>query len=241
MNSFSIGLSFLSSDTQKGTGRKELYSAEARRILALLDGNPLKDNALSLEGNGRPYFSDRHADFNISHSGNIAAVSYISGLEQRTGCDIELVRSKVNARGIAELYFSPFEIDYVFASIGKTRDIDNTGSSIGESEVRFFTIWTLKECFLKLRGLSVFNMRDTPSFISRQGLFTFDTKVFSPVAFYVYELRGENETYLLSAAIEGNGGGPPEIRWFSHTRLPERSVVEIKAALNPTDTVSPKR
>ena len=240
MISFSIGLSFLSSNTPKKIGHRKLLSAEARRILSLLDGKPFQDNDIIKDENGRPYFPNRRMDFNISHSGDAAAVSLVSGEGLRTGCDIELVRPKVNAREIADKYFSVLESDYIF-SIKRNKDI----------EINFFTIWTLKECYLKLRGLSVFDMRKAPSFICGEdpddGHFAFDAAASSPgitgspLSFYVYELKSASgEIYLLSVSIEGDTHLRPEMRCFSQPLLSARSIVEIKAALNPTETVSPK-
>ena len=234
MTSFIIGLSFLSSDTQKKVGRRKHLSAEARRILSLLEDKPLRDNDIKQDENGRPYFTGRQADFSISHSGDIAAVSLVTGERLRTGCDIELVKPRANIREIADTFFSAVEKDYIF-SMNNLHDI----------EKNFFTIWTLKECYLKLRGLSVFDMRNVPSFIygkSHDGRhFIFDTADSPLKSFYVYELKNASgEIYLLSVVIEGDKDLRPEIRWFSQPLLPVRSIVEIKAALNPTDTVKPK-
>jgi phosphopantetheinyl transferase len=233
MTVFSIGLSFLSSNNQKRNYNKKLLSAEARRILPLLDGS-LVGIEIMKDENGRPYFPDLKADFSISHSKDAVAISLVTGEKLRTGCDIELVKRRVNAKGIIERYFSASESDYIFRE-DKHRD----------SEEKFFIIWTLKECFLKLRGLSVFDMRKAPSFISsegpQQGHFVFGAAGSSPISFYVYELQSLlGEKYMLAAAIEGDHQLRPEIRWFSHSLLPARSIVEIKAALSPTETVSPK-
>jgi phosphopantetheinyl transferase len=230
---FNIGLSFLSSYTKKRNNRKKLRSAEARRILPLLDDS-LKGVNIEKDENGRPYYPDLKVDFNISHSKDLIAVSLVKGEKPRTGCDIEYVRPMANAKGIAESYFSISERDYIFQA-DKYQDTEN----------KFFTIWTLKECFLKLKGLSVFDMRKAPSFIKAEdpnrGHFAFGAAVSAPLSFYVYELRSlTGEKYILAAAIEGDDKLRPEIHWFSQSLFPARSIVEIKAALSPTETVSPK-
>jgi hypothetical protein len=92
---------------------------------------------------------------------------------------------------------------------------------------------------LKLRGLSVFDMVDAPSFIC--GQFAFDAAVSSPVSFNLYELSGSaGELYILATALEGTEIEQPEIRWFSQDSLVCRSIAKIKAAPNPAETVSPK-
>ena len=239
--SFYIGLSFLSNNNEstrapkKGV-RQELLSAEARRILSCLENRPIGENDFARDENGRPYLPGTSGDFNISHSGAAAAVSLVSGAERRTGCDIQIVRPRPNMGKIADRFFTLPEREYIFAD-------GNTQSA----ESRFFEIWTLKECFLKLRGLSVFDMASVPSFISRdgQGQFVFDAAVSSPLLFYLYELTGSGERYFLAAAIEGIDpevepyGSAPVIRWFSQSFLPCRSIAEIKAALSPAKTVNP--
>ena len=229
---FNIGLSILSSYTQNTESPGKLLSAEGRRILSLLDGRPILDGDISKDENGRPYFPGRGTDFNISHSGSISAVSIVSGEKARTGCDIEFVRPRVSAKKIAESYFSPPERDYIFS-----------GDSL--FDIRFFTIWTLKECFLKLRGLSVFDMPKAPSFVCDEKpqclQFSSGQALLSPLSFYIYELLGPSgEIYLLSVAIENYEQLKPELRWFSQSFLPARSIAEIKAAPSPTETVSPK-
>ena len=234
---FSIGLSLLSSNGEGKKGRRKILSAEARRILSLLGDGILHETDMEKDENGRPYFPGGKADLNMSHSGDITAVSLVSGQNPqeklRTGCDIELVKPRINTIEIAKSYFSASERDYIFRA-----DENPLG------DIRFFTIWTLKECFLKLRGLSVFDMRDSPSFINAEGHFSFGAAVSSPLSFYVYGLKGPSgETYVLSAAIEG--ADPPQslaprLRWFSQSCLPASSIVEINAAASPIKTVSPK-
>ena len=232
MATFSIGISLLSSNVPKER-RKKLLSAEGRRILSLLEGRPLAANDIVKDENGRPFFPDRRADFNISHSGAATAVSLVRSAKLRTGCDIQAVKTRVTTLKIAEFFFSAPERDYISQDIHKT------------NELKFFEIWTLKECFLKLRGLSVFDMRKAPPFIGgkgpNQGSFVFDAQASIPLSFYVYGLQSDSgEQYVMSVAIEGEEQTRPEIHWFSQSPLPLRSIVEIKAAANPAETVSPK-
>jgi 4'-phosphopantetheinyl transferase len=208
--------------------KREELSAEARRILSLFEGRSIGENDIAKEAQGRPFLPDcGPVDFNIAHSGALAAVSYLRGENLRTGCDVERIRPRARAREIAEEFFSAAERKYLFHQ-GKF------------DEVRFYEIWTLKECFLKLRGLSVFDMAGCPSFIGAKDEFAFDAAV-SPLSFRVYELSdGADERYILAAAVEGTEQERPIIRWFSQSFLACRNIAEIKAALNPAETVRPK-
>ena len=222
----------------KEPNRRELLSGEGRRILSLLWNRPLTDNDIVKDENGRPYFPDSRADFNISHSGAVTAVSLVKGVKLRTGCDVQIVKARASTMKIAESFFNIAEREYIFSQ-DKNKD----------NEIKFFEIWTLKECFLKLKGLSVFDMQKVPSFICEErtdeGLlrrhFGFCAKVSSPLSFYLYEMRAHSdERYILAVAIEGDEQPQPEIRWFSQSPLPVRSITEIKAAASPAETVSPK-
>jgi len=240
--SYYLGLSILSSC--RGRERQKRLSAEARHMLSLLEGRPLAENDLARDAQGRPFFPDGGADFSIAHSGALAAVSHARG--GRTGCDIEMIRPRQGARDIAKHFFFTAEQNYLF-------------SNGGFNEAGFYQLWTLKECYLKLRGLSVFDMAASPSFIRDKGKgrklaktevfqepqvscqFAFTEAVSSPLSFYLYELSGgDGQCYMLATAIEGTEQQRPAIQWFSQSSLACNMIAEIKAAPNPAETVSPK-
>jgi len=237
--SYYINVSILSNrqDNPHRTERQEKLSAEARRILSQLEGRPITNKDIAREAGGRPFFlnrkvQDRDTDFSISHSGALTVVSLVSGKSLRTGCDVELVRPRAGAGKIAEEFFTAPERDYI--------------ESAGSFDItRFYQIWTLKECFLKLRGLSVFDMAGVPSFISGEdscrGQFKFGASGASPVLFNLYELSGSaGKRYMLASAIEGTETEQPQIRWFSQDSLDCKSIAKINAAPSPAETVRPK-
>ena len=217
--SYYIGLSILS-NIPACKGERRQLKAETMRILSQLEGRPITENDIAREGQGRPYFRSEgfpSRDFSISHSGKLAAVSLVTGANIRTGCDVELVRKRARANEIADEYFCATERDYIF--------------SLGHfDEARFFQIWTLKECFLKLHGQTVFDMPLVPSFFSGKdscmGQLAFDADVSTPLTFYLYELGDRDERYILATAIEGRGE-LPEIRWYSRVSLPCRCIAKI--------------
>jgi hypothetical protein len=236
--SYYINLSILSNNLNNQHNRSErrkLLSTEARRILSLCEGRFIAEDDIAREGQGRPFFPDRDikgrgTDFSISHSGVLTAVTLVVGKNLRTGCDVELVRPRLRAREIAEEFFSASERAY----------IESGGSFDG---TRFYQIWTLKECFLKLRGLSVLDMAGVPSFVSGEDpcRFSFDAAVSSPVSFNLYELSDSADgLYMLASAVEGTEIKQPEIRWFSQGSLVCKSIAKIKAAQSPAETVRPK-
>jgi phosphopantetheinyl transferase (holo-ACP synthase) len=211
-----LGLSLLSNkhDSPHKAERRELLSAEARRILSQLEGRSLAQDDIATDAAGRPFFPNRDTDFSISHSGNLAAVSLACGENLRIGCDVELVRPRAGAPAIAEEFFTAPEREYV-----------ESGGRFDET--RFYQIWTLKECFLKLRGFSVFDMAGAPSFIITPCNSVVNI-LFEQNSFYLYELSGSaGERYILATAIAGMEQTEPEIRWFSQETLDCRCIAKI--------------
>ena len=235
MKPFYLGLSCLSNNgagnaRRAGNGGfSQALHAEGRRVLGLLDaedsgrtqepsgqapgpsGSSLVPAAIAVENGGRPFFVDRHADFNISHSRNVAAVAWsetvnpASGLPLRVGCDIQHIFPGKSREAIARKYYSPGENRYIGAALG-TADKERID--------RFYRIWVLKECYLKAKGLSVLDMRTSPSFAARDGLVK---EVPVPFGFFLYELDCGSR-YLLAVCREIRlpAAAPlPDIRWYS--------------------------
>jgi hypothetical protein len=239
---FSLGLSLLTDSHRQNlrAGR----SGEGQRVLRLLDRDHTGNAVIRTETLGRPYFADCHADFNISHSRFLAAVSFRrdrnprSGLPYRTGCDVEYLnpRQTTHNERIIRRFFDPEEQSYINASA--------TGL---EYQRRFFRIWTLKECFIKLKGLSVVAMPEAPVFSLAPDfpLAAMDTKARSAsyrlnrnsrnnpsLVFYLFELGTEQtDQYILATAWETNpeeNPQAPELRWFSPETLPvNKPVISI--------------
>ncbi|GBU28111.1 hypothetical protein R84B8_01669 [Treponema sp. R8-4-B8] len=198
-----LNLSLLSNNynnQQKRLERRKLLSAEARRILSLCEGRPITEDDIAREASGRPFFQGSDADFSISHSGALTAVSLVRGKNLRTGCDVELVRPRARAREIAQEFFTTQERKYI--------DADSSPNG-----TRFYQIWTLKECYLKLKGLSVFDMASVPSFANSEGSLL-NTHL-EQISFNLYEfIAASGERYIATTALEG-GEFHPKIRWFS--------------------------
>jgi len=234
--SYYLNLSILSNNLNNlpKTDRTRRLSAEARRILSRFEGRPLARDDIARDTAGRPFFPNRAMDFSISHSGNLAAVSLVAGKNLRTGCDVELVRPRAKAPAIAENYFSAPERNYIES--GGVFDV-----------TRFYQIWTLKECFLKLRGLSVFDMAGAPSFVISKNQPRRNTEswyenqlslretpcnsvvniLFGQISFHLYELTGNaGERYILATAVKGTEMEQPEIRWFSQEALDCRCITK---------------
>ncbi|MDR0561613.1 MAG: 4'-phosphopantetheinyl transferase superfamily protein [Spirochaetaceae bacterium] len=158
-----IGLSLVSNRWGRASPRK--LHAEGRRLLRLLDRGHGGSGKIAVSAGGRPYFLDGHADFSIAHSGHAVAAAYSpakcrqTGKPCKVGCDIQYVHPNKSRKDIAESFFSPEEQRYI-----------GLGASPEEQRVRFYRIWALKECFLKMFGRSVFDIPQAPSFSDGENL-----------------------------------------------------------------------
>ncbi len=98
---------------------------------------------------GRPEYTDCNVDFNISHAKNLVICTMSEG---KTGCDIERSDRKVSI-AIAEKFFHPEEKAF----------LEEAGNP-QEKQRRFMKLWVLKEAHIKLLGITVGAVRETPSF-----------------------------------------------------------------------------
>jgi len=89
-------------------------------------------------GSGKPYIKDSTVHYNISHSGDFVVCAFS---EQEVGIDIEQVK-EIDLR-IARRYFCESECNDLFSK------------DINEQQDYFFTLWALKESYMKWSGLGM--------------------------------------------------------------------------------------
>ena len=137
----------LSNDEQARAERISRLEAHDRFILArgglrhilsqYLDADP-RDLAFAYAERGKPYLEGSDISFNLSHSGEMAV--YAVTRSRTVGVDVEFVGRRVSRDAVAQRFFAPEETAVIDAAPD------------GEKERTFFTIWTLKEAYLKARG-----------------------------------------------------------------------------------------
>jgi 4'-phosphopantetheinyl transferase len=118
-----------------------------RAALRLLLADRLKvgpeNIRFSYTSSGKPYLSDSDTDlsFNVSHSGTRAAIALTSSSE--VGIDIEEIREAADLSAVAEHVFAPEELGYL--------------QLLTPSQwlACFYTLWTLKEAFVKAVGVGL--------------------------------------------------------------------------------------
>jgi phosphopantetheinyl transferase len=236
---FYIGLSLLSKPALAGKSNTHfLLHSEGRHILHRLD--PMASSVIKIENSGRPFFDDGHADFNISHSGRVAAVAFTSqifpnGRVLRVGCDVQLIGASRMGGYIAQKFYAPEERMY----IENTRDNLYRSTNVKDCTAcrRFHRIWVLKEAFLKARGLTILDINKAPVFMFSQNnkmKITVHADPFAKItdmSYYLYESNVVNsERYVMAAAIEGTEDRrPPELYWYTKPSLFFKKIAETQA------------
>jgi len=160
---------------------------------------------------GRPEVDHPSCDvhFNLSHSAGLVLCTIARG--RAVGVDVEnLARPRPNW-GLVERYCSPSEAD----------DIQSHGDRWPE---RFLTYWTLKEAYLKARGLGISVALSDISFVQNQAGPTFFEKV-GPASISVrferslagtddrwaFHLFRPSERHLAAVAADAADGAQPAI------------------------------
>ena len=106
--------------------------------------------AFSKNGYGRPVIADalveseaqtRGLSFNLSHTRGLIALAVARGRE--LGVDVENIATRAVSLDVAERFFSPTEVAEL-SCVAPDRQQD-----------RFFEYWTLKESYIKARGMGL--------------------------------------------------------------------------------------
>jgi 4'-phosphopantetheinyl transferase len=92
---------------------------------------------------GKPALVDKPLEFNLAHSHGLALLAITQ--RDEVGVDVEYIKDDLDAEALARGFFSPREVDALFAL------------SAAERQSAFYAIWTRKEAYLKAigKGLSL--------------------------------------------------------------------------------------
>jgi 4'-phosphopantetheinyl transferase len=123
--------------------------AALRRLVGFHVGTPPRRIRLSVQPRGKPYLADGDAPivhFNVSHSEDLALIA----LSQRdVGIDVEQIRPLAGLTGIAMRHFAPEERRAFLRAAPVER------------LTLFYRYWTLKEAYLKAKGVGMHTRLDT--------------------------------------------------------------------------------
>lgn len=117
-----------------------------RTMLSSAGDLPPEAWPIVIDARGRPLLGSRPSGapdlrFNLSHTEGLVACAITLGRE--IGVDVECVDRQLTHESIPERFFSPQEVDDLRALPASSQD------------VVFFDYWTLKESYIKARGLGL--------------------------------------------------------------------------------------
>ncbi len=204
----------LSEDEREHHGRlvaerdRHLYlvaHALARCTLARYTG--VEPSSLRFANNryGRPRLTEEGASaglsFNLSHTKGLAAIAIADGRE--VGIDVESFRRTADAISIADRYFSAFEAKQLRSVPAEKR------------RERFFTYWTLKEAYVKARGMGLslplkgfsFDLRD-----ARAIRISFAPELQDSADSWRFELFRPMSHHLLAVAVRCASNDPLSLK-----------------------------
>jgi 4'-phosphopantetheinyl transferase len=210
---------------KKDRHRYLITRALLREVLSFyLQGNP-KDWRFKANLYGKPYLVDSGGltqliNFNISHSDGLVVLAICRNKE--LGVDTENTQRK-----------APIDVAERFFSSSESRHLCSLPREY--QAMRFWEIWTLKESYIKARGMGLSLPLD---------LFSFDLEVpgaiFSvfasslednPLRWQFLQLR-PTEDHLLSVCIEAPSTDDPPIQWTIHESVPLVSHRLVHRELN---------
>jgi 4'-phosphopantetheinyl transferase len=182
----------------------------ARSLVGVALGVP-PESWIWREGpHGRPEIAAPDADlhFNLSHSAGVVVCALARG--RTIGVDVEDLSRRAPDPAIVPRYCSPAEAEDVCAQGDRWRD-------------RFLAYWTLKEAYLKARGLGIsvhlsdisFTLGDGPTQTRigfRESLAGTDDRW----AFHLAELEPHHIAAVAVETIEANDAGIPTLSFHSY-------------------------
>lgn len=115
-------------------------------ILSMANTHYNKNNlTIEREENKKPYFKNENIYFNGTHTSDLFAA--VMSEDYNVGIDAEKIKKR-DFFNIAKEYFYESEIKYL--------------ESTHKLEIDFFTIWTIKEAYIKMLGKTIFDIKNAP-------------------------------------------------------------------------------
>jgi 4'-phosphopantetheinyl transferase len=149
---------------------------------------------------GRPEIDRPSTDlhFNLSHSASVVAC--VLGRGQALGVDVEHLERRAPDRAIVPRYCSPTE----------RADVESRGADWCE---RFLTYWTLKEAYLKARGLGIAVPLSDVSFdlSGEEPRIRFEGSLAGTDARWAFHLWRPTPTHVAALAVHVPGRSRPRV------------------------------
>lgn len=141
------------------------------------------DITFSTSKHGKLYISQSDLSFNISHSGNMIALSFVKG--KSVGIDVEQMHTLNEHIQIAKNFFSPQELTQIISEKNEEK-----------KQECFYKIWTVKEAYVKAIGFGLTRSLKTFEVLNDGGI-----KDFSCKKRYQYYSKNLDENYICSIVV----------------------------------------
>ena len=181
--------------------------AFVRHVLSHYGAVRPQDLQIRIDRLGRPYLLGASPPaFSISHCGELV-VCAVASCGARIGIDIEAIPGKnTNARGLAQRFFTADEAGSL------------DGMSAAQASRAFSNLWTLREAYLKARGIGITVPLKALSFAN------YGAEVEANLAGVADASTGWSfftryqKRYALALALAGHGAPPIRLRTFGADR-----------------------
>lgn len=182
--------------------------ALVRRVLAGYTGIAAEALRFTANAYGRPALMPAHGElcFNLSHAEGLAALAVAWGGE--VGVDVEDCARRSRPESIAEHFFAAAEVEGLMALPEEARP------------GRFFDLWTLKEAYIKARGMGLSIPLGDFAYDLSRGREAIELALAPTLgdvrAGWHFVLRDAPPHHRLALALRFPGGAPPTVhtRWI---------------------------
>jgi len=162
-------------------------------------------------------------EFNVSHSADLVLLGVSSG--RALGVDVERIEGRAAETGGLDRYFTAQESEALLAL------------PPGQRRKRFFELWTLKEAYIKSRGLGLAIALDSFrfEFIGEREvrLLMSPTLGDSPGGWQLWQFA-PRPGYLAAVCATRGGASPPQITLREHVPLAHESIIGVVQMLRST-------
>jgi 4'-phosphopantetheinyl transferase len=187
-----------------------LTRALARTVLSRYVAVAPEDWRFTPGSHGKPEITSPRVEakvsFNLSNTDGMVAC--LCALDRDVGVDVEDIERRGETTGVADRFFSPSEVAALHALPAEAQ-VD-----------RFFDYWTLKESYIKARGLGLalplaqFSFTIAPDSIR----IAFDPRLEDDPASWQFMQRSPTRRHRLAAAVRRGPG--PELRFVVQKVVP---------------------
>ncbi|PCG18738.1 4'-phosphopantetheinyl transferase superfamily protein [Brachyspira sp. G79] len=139
-------MTYLEYSFNENNNREKSRKTLENIILSMAKTHYNKNNLIiEREENKKPYFKNENIYFNGTHTSDLFTA--VMSKDYNVGIDAEKIKKR-DFFNIAKEYFYESEIKY----------LENTH----KLEIDFFTLWTIKEAYIKMLGNTIFDIKNAP-------------------------------------------------------------------------------